>query len=146
MAYTYTATVLPVVGAAYKVSSGPANTQADAKAEVAAILKTVVGVQINKITVTQDLDVTAEALTLADVTHQYEDSIINLRKAGTLAGTFKTRFKKVNNMDVAYALFADPHLVDEGNADIQAIRDNYRDSTGANGYSFDPTAPSHFNN
>jgi hypothetical protein len=146
MAFTYVATVLPVVGKPYKVSSGPADTQAHAKAEVAAILKTVVGVQINHISVTQDLDVTAEALTLADVTHRYEDAVINLRKAGTLAGTFKTRFKRVNNMDVAYADFTDSHLVDQTNADIQAIRDSYQDSSGGTGYSFNPTDPSFFDN
>lgn len=146
MSFTYTATVLPVVGKPYRVSSGPADTRANAKAEVAAILATVIGASILKVTVTEGADVTTEALTLNGNAGEYEDAHINLRKAGSLAGTFKTRFKKVNNMSAAYALGADPTLVDETNADIIAIKTAYRDSAGDNGYDFDPSDPSYFDN
>jgi len=146
MAFTYTATVLPILGKPYKVSSGPAATKADGKAEVAAILATVVGVEILKVTVTEDADVTTEALALHGDSGAYEDAVINLRHGGILAGTFKTRSKKVNNMSADYALEADPSLVDTTNADIIAIETSYRDGSGVNGYTFDPAAASFFEN
>ncbi|NWJ96697.1 MAG: hypothetical protein HXX20_13070 [Chloroflexi bacterium] len=117
-------------------SSGKSLTSADATAELIAILATVVGKAVKKVTVSQELDATALAsYVLALATHQYEDAdLVLTRVDATLGLVTKTRY--VENMDLAHKLTGRPEI-NIADATIIAIATTYHDGSGIGGYSID---------
>lgn len=142
--FTAKARVVPMVGPAYTVSSGPNSSKANALLELDTILGTVVGQAILTVSVTEHMPLADAGLELLNDTDQYEDASIPVQKTGDLPGTFKTRVIHVENMSTAYAVEGHTDLVDTENADVAAIITAYRDSSGNNGYTADPTAPARY--
>lgn len=135
MTWKATATVTAANDDKTTYSSGKALTQAEAENEVKAILATIVGKSIDKVTVTHELeDLTGYALKSAVA--QFEDiDLIMERIDAALGLVSKNRF--VENMALSYKRAFIPN-VDTTNTDIIAIGTAYRDGDGVGGYSVSP--------
>jgi hypothetical protein len=141
MPYKATIRVIAPNSTVEPYGSGKALTQADALAEVKAIVATVVGGTIKSVTVSHEYtaaEIATEAIAVSSATNQFEDVDLVLERVDAVLGLVtKTRF--VENMDLLYKLAGRPE-VDITNADILAIATAYRDGDGIGGYTLSPAS------
>ncbi len=146
MAFKAFAKVLTLSGKSETYGSGPNITQTQALNELQAVLGTIVGVVIQKVTVSEEIDVVASLL-LLHLQTTYEDAVLTLKKPGALLGTTQYRTLTIENMSLVYKE-SDPgsNHIDITQPDIVAIQQNYRDGAGLGGYTLVGGGSSYYKN
>lgn len=124
--------------------SGPNTSRALAVAELNAILKTVVGLGIERYSISEQADPTTEGAVLNGDTGQFEDAVLVLTKS--VGGHLVEKTLLVENMALGYKVaVAGSNLVDVTEGDIADIAAAYHDGSATGGYDFAP-GKSYFKN
>jgi hypothetical protein len=124
--------------------SGPNTSRALAVAELNSILATVVGLGVERYSISEQTDPTTEGAALNSADAQFEDSVLVLTKS--VGGKLVEKTLTVENMSLGYKVaVAGSNLVEVTDADLAAIASAYHDGSGVGGYDFAP-GKSYFKN